>query len=372
MSYLDLKGLRMSYEGATKPCLDGIDLSIEKGEIVVILGPSGCGKTTTLKLIAGLLDPIEGDILLEGRSILTIPSEKRGVSMVFQKPLLFPHMTVAENIGFGLRMKGVPKELFERKVDEMLELVKLQGLRNRRATQLSGGQEQRVSLARALVIEPKLILLDEPLSALDAELRLEMRELILQIREKYNTTIVFVTHDQQEAVMLADKIALMIKGKIIQYDRATTFYTRPRTRRVAEFFGWTNFIPATQRGKTVVCPFGEFALEGLEEHNGPICLTIRPEAAVVSPKGEGYRAIVRSVMHMGTRIDYEVESMDTKLGISLHSNQEYAKGDEIFFKFVPSRIWAVKCDDKSVCDNRVVWENTSPLQLASDGTKLQD
>lgn len=367
MTFLALRSLTKKYEGAKAACVKGVDLEVEEGQIVVLLGPSGCGKTTTMKMIAGLIEPTSGDVLIEGRSVLSVPADKRDVSMVFQKPLLFPHMTVAQNIGFGLKMRRVPRDVIERKVKEMLELVKLEGYGERKASQLSGGQEQRVSLARALIVEPKLLLLDEPLSALDAELRLDMRELIRKINERYKITMMFVTHDQQEAVMLADKIALMVDGEIVQYDRSPEFYTRPRTRRVAEFFGWTNFVPAVQKGRKVVCSFGEFVFPGLQEHDGPICLTIRPEAAVLCPEGDGYRAAVRNAVYMGTRIYYEVECLGSRLGISLDSERMYGRGEEIHIRFVPSKIWAVKCDGRSVCDNRVVWENSSPFKTTSAG-----
>jgi len=362
MTFLELKGLTKRYEGAEKACVNAVDLTVEEGQIVVLLGPSGCGKTTTMKMIAGLIEPDGGDILLEGRSILAVPPEKRGVSMVFQKPLLFPHMTVEQNVGFGLKMRGVPRQVIQEKVAEALKLVKLEGLASRRANQLSGGQEQRVSLARALVIEPKLLLLDEPLSALDAELRLEMRELIKRINERYKVTMLFVTHDQQEAVMLADKIALMVDGEVIQYDRPPVFYTRPRSRRVAEFFGWTNFVPAIQRGRTVTCSFGEFEFDGLDAHDGPICLAIRPEAAVPCSPGEGYPAVVRRAVYMGTRVDYEVDCLDARLGISLDSNRLFQNGEVINIRLLPNKIWAVRCDGRGGGESRVVWE---PLRAAT-------
>ena len=223
MTYLELKGLEKKFDGAAKASVDGVDLAVDKGQIVVLLGPSGCGKTTTLKMIAGLISTTSGGITLDGKSILDVPADRRDVSMVFQKPLLFPHMTVAQNIGFGLKMRGVKQTEIDLKVAEALDLVKLNGFGKRKVHQLSGGQEQRVSLARALVIEPKLLLLDEPLSALDAELRLEMRELILSIKQKLGITIMFVTHDQQEAVMLADRIALMVDGMIVQFDKPGRF-----------------------------------------------------------------------------------------------------------------------------------------------------
>ncbi len=230
MTFLSLKGLTKRYEGSPNDSVKGIDSDVEKGQIVVILGPSGCGKTTTLKMIAGIVPETSGDILIENRSVIDVPSEKRDVSMVFQKALLFPHMTVGQNIGFGLKMRGLKRDVIDRKVNEMLELVHLDGYGHRYSAQLSGGQEQRVSLARALAIEPKILLLDEPFSALDAELRQEMRDLMLQLKERSDVTIIFVTHDQQEAVLLADKIALMIDGEVIQYDVPEAFYSRPRTR----------------------------------------------------------------------------------------------------------------------------------------------
>jgi ABC-type Fe3+/spermidine/putrescine transport system ATPase subunit len=362
MTFLSLKGLTKRYEGATKPSVDGIDLEVDEGQIVVLLGPSGCGKTTTLKMIAGLITTSSGEIVLDGKSIIDTPVDRRDVSMVFQKPLLFPHMTVAQNIGFGLKMRGVKQAEIDHKVEEALDLVKLSGFGRRNVNQLSGGQEQRVSLARALVIEPKVLLLDEPLSALDAELRLEMRELILSIKQNLGITIMFVTHDQQEAVMMADRIALMVDGKIAQFDEPRAFFSRPRTRRVAEFFGWTNFVPAIQKGELVTCSFGEFVFKGIESHDGPICLTIRPEAVVLCPKNEGYMAVVRRAVYMGTHIDYEVDCLDAKLGISLDSNRSYTPGDELSFRLVPEKMWAVRCDDKSICDNRVVWDLSSPAK----------
>jgi ABC-type Fe3+/spermidine/putrescine transport system ATPase subunit len=171
--------------------------------------------------------------------------------------------------------------------------------------------------------------------------------------------------------MLADKIALMVDGKIVQYNEPQAFYSRPRTRRVAEFFGWTNFVPAIQKGKVVTCSFGEFIFEGLEDHDGPICLTIRPDAAILCPQGEGYRAVVRNSMYMGTWIDYEVDCLDARLGISLDSNYIFQKGEELSIKFVHTKIWAVRCDSNSICDNRVVWENSIPSKTVAVKTQTE-
>ncbi|MGB1289372.1 MAG: ABC transporter ATP-binding protein, partial [Aggregatilineales bacterium] len=209
MTHVILDKIQKIYPGATIPAVDDFSLDIPSGRLVAFLGPSGCGKTTTLKMIAGLINPTAGRITFDGDDILPIPSEKRGAVMVFQNYLLFPYMSVGDNVGFGLKMRGVDKKTIQKKVQQMLELVKLPDIAKRRPAQLSGGQQQRVALARALITEPRVLLLDEPLSNLDAHLRDEMRELILMIQRDLKVTTVFVTHDQEEAVMLADRIALM-------------------------------------------------------------------------------------------------------------------------------------------------------------------
>ncbi|SVA92633.1 uncharacterized protein METZ01_LOCUS145487, partial [marine metagenome] len=203
-----LSNLSQHYPNTEQPALDRLNLDIESGQLNALLGPSGCGKTTAMKMIAGILMPTGGDILFDGDSVLSTPAERRGAVMVFQNYLLFPYMSVGDNVGFGLKMARVDKSTIKKKVLEMLELVQLPGVEDRKPSQLSGGQQQRIALARALIVEPKILLLDEPLSNLDAHLRDEMRELIRGIQRKMGITTVFVTHDQEEAVMLADKIAL--------------------------------------------------------------------------------------------------------------------------------------------------------------------
>jgi len=216
------------------------DLCLEMGggELMVLLGPSGCGKTTLLKIIAGLLKPTSGDLLFGDRVFTAVPAEKRDAAMVFQKPLLFPHLTVAENIAFGLKMRKLSGEESARRVAEALEMVQLEGFGERKPRELSGGQEQRVSLARALVTRPRVLLLDEPFSALDVGLRAEMRSLVRQLQRRLQITTVFVTHDQEEAVTIADRIALLLDGEIIQVGKPRDFYLSPRTPEAARFFGW--------------------------------------------------------------------------------------------------------------------------------------
>ena len=263
--------------GRVEAALADLSLTVEPGELVALLGPSGCGKTTALKIVAGLLAPASGDVLVDGDSVLGTPPEKRRAAMVFQKSLLFPHMDVSGNVGFGLRMRGDSKEDSGTRVKEALRQVQMEEFADRRPGELSGGQQQRVALARALVTEPRLLLLDEPLSALDANLRGEMRELIKSLQRNGGYTTVFVTHDQEEAVVLADHIALLFDGELQMYDRPQAFYDRPKNREVARFFGAANFLDGYAENGTVRTPLGDLKLAN-SGPRGDVTLTIRPEA----------------------------------------------------------------------------------------------
>ncbi len=218
--------------------LRDLSLDIAAGELIALLGPSGCGKTTVLKVIAGLLKPDGGDVRFNEESVLRIAAEKRGAVMVFQKPLLFPYLTVAENVAFGLKMRRESAEQIRERVSEILRLLQLEGYESRRPNELSGGQEQRVALARALVTEPRVLLLDEPFSALDENLRAEMRLLVRDLQTRLGITTIFVTHDQVEAATVADRIALLLDGKVEQVGAPRDFYTAPATLDAARFFGW--------------------------------------------------------------------------------------------------------------------------------------
>ncbi len=220
------------------PVLTGFSLDVDPGELVALLGPSGCGKTTVLKLIAGLLPLTEGEVQFDGASVNHVRAERRNAAMVFQKPLLFPHLSVAENIGFSLKMKKASPAEIGRRVEQALAEVKLEGYGQRKPSQLSGGQEQRVALARALVSDPRILLLDEPFSALDENLRQEMRLLLKAIHRRLGITTVFVTHDQNEAAGIAHRIAFMLNGRMEQYGPPRDFFTAPVTLATARFFGW--------------------------------------------------------------------------------------------------------------------------------------
>lgn len=293
---LELEGLRLHFRGTE--VLRGIDLAAEPGERLALLGPSGAGKTTLLRLIAGLLRPDGGDIRLDGRSVLDVPAEQREVVLVFQDPLLFPHLNVADNVGFGLDLRRVPRPERQQRIADALEQVQLTGLERRRPHQLSGGQRQRVALARALVLRPRLLLLDEPLSNLDPALRGEMRELLLRLHGTHGTTTLLVTHDREEALTLATRIALVLDGRIQQVGPGEAFYERPATPAVARFFGAVNLFTgrlAGEGGEAVLhSPYGALALGPeagaagpVQGVVGPVHATIRPEHIQVLPQGAG-------------------------------------------------------------------------------------
>ncbi len=238
--HVELRSLTLAY-GETV-AVESLDLSIEKGELVALLGPSGCGKTTTMRAIAGLLAPRSGTVSIGGRDVTRVPANRRGVGLVFQSYALFPHLSAFENVAFGLRLRRMPDGELARAVDEGLETVGLGGMGKRMPSELSGGQQQRLSLVRSLVMEPQVLLLDEPLSNLDAKLRLEMRSELQRIQRRTGITMVFVTHDQSEALALADRVALMRDGRIVQLGTPQELYERPLSRFAADFFGFENIL----------------------------------------------------------------------------------------------------------------------------------
>ncbi|MFR8052503.1 MAG: ABC transporter ATP-binding protein [Negativibacillus massiliensis] len=225
-----------------KEILHKINLTVYKGEMISLLGPSGCGKSTLLKTVAGLLEAQEGDVCIEGSSVLNMPTEKRGAVIVFQDLRLFPNLSVEGNIEFSLKLKGISRSQREQRVRELLEIVKLPGMQKRKINELSGGQMQRVALARALAAQPRLLLLDEPFSSLDEQLREQMRSFVQELHQRTQTTIVMVTHDREEALSMSDRIALMIDGQIVQVDVPEEIYRRPINKRVSDYFGGCSYL----------------------------------------------------------------------------------------------------------------------------------
>jgi iron(III) transport system ATP-binding protein len=315
--FLRLRGLTKRFPNGTV-AVDAVDLDVAEGEMVALLGPSGCGKTTTLRCIAGLEDAELGSIELAGKRIDALPPNRREATMVFQGYALFPHMTVFENVAYGLRVRGVGGAALRKRVEDALVLVDLPGLGDRRPQQLSGGQQQRVALARSLVLEPKLLLFDEPLSNLDAKLREQMRGEIRGLQQRIGITSLYVTHDQSEALALADRIAVMDRGRIAQLGTPREIYDEPTTRFVADFVGRANFVQGRVVGVDPI--LGELLVEvlgdvrrvrtaGTESSPGEVVdVLVRPEELHVDLGGGGdTRATVAQVSYLGGQINYQLE-----------------------------------------------------------------
>jgi iron(III) transport system ATP-binding protein len=286
MSKLKLRGIEKRYGDVA--AVAGLDLELAQGEFVSLLGPSGCGKTTTLRMIAGFIDPSAGTIEMDGQVLSapsgSLPPEKRGMSMIFQSYAVWPNMTVEQNVAFGLELRKLPRDETRRRVADMLDVVQMGHLAKRYPAELSGGQQQRVALARAIVIQPSVLLLDEPLSNLDANLREEMRFEIRRLHDEFRITTVYVTHDQAEAMVTSDRIAVMNQGRIEQVDAPHALYNRPKTRFVAGFIGRTNFIEGTVDGSDV--SFVAFtvpraALDGAPA-SGAVTVSVRPQSMRLS------------------------------------------------------------------------------------------
>ncbi|WP_236171525.1 ABC transporter ATP-binding protein [Pseudomonas pseudonitroreducens] len=303
MSFLSVETLNKSYGSTT--VFQDIDFAAERGEFVTLLGPSGCGKSTLLRCIAGLTAVDSGRILLDGEDIVPKSPQKRGIAMVFQSYALFPNMTVEQNVGFGLRMHKVPASESAQRVAEVLEMVELGPLAARYPHQLSGGQCQRVALARSLVTRPRLLLLDEPLSALDARIRKHLREQIRRIQQELKLTTVFVTHDQEEALTLSDRIVLMNAGRIVQSGDAETLYTAPQNAFAAGFIGNYNLLDAAQATKLLDRPFRQQ-------------VAIRPESLRLSVEpGQGIPVRVLSHSLLGNVIRYRVDASGVELTVDV-------------------------------------------------------
>jgi len=285
MSYLTANNVVKNFKNLK--ALKGVDVDVEKGELVTLLGPSGCGKSTLLRIIAGLETLDSGDITINGKSIVGLPANKRNLGMVFQQYSLFPNMTVAENVAFGLKMKKVPDAEIKTKVEEMLSLVELSEKNKSYPDELSGGQQQRVAIARALVVQPDVLLLDEPLSALDAKIRLSLRTFIRDIQQKLKITTIFVTHDQEEAMSVSDRIFVMDAGVIVQSGKPQEMYQNPNSKFVAGFLGTFNFLKPEMLGLAAGSPQ----------------VLVRPEHIEILPDGgEGrgiFRGIVQNVFFLG-------------------------------------------------------------------------
>jgi len=306
MTFLELQGVQKRFPGGTV-AVEDFKLAAEKGEFVSFLGPSGCGKTTTLRMIAGFEQPTAGSIAIDGVDITTRPPNRRNVGMVFQSYALFPNMTVADNVAFGLKVRKRPKDQIKSRVAELLEIVHLTDRGTRYPYQLSGGQQQRVALARALAIEPQVLLLDEPLSALDAKIRVALRKEIRSIQRQLGITTVYVTHDQEEAMSLSDRVVVMSEGRVEQIGAPASIYNFPATPFVASFVGTLNLLPATvvdsASGRVRVASQEISGSKGLSVANGArVTVALRPEAIELGEGGGANRlsGAVEDVSFLGS------------------------------------------------------------------------
>ncbi|MHB2165708.1 ABC transporter ATP-binding protein [Alsobacter sp. R-9] len=316
MTEVSIRGLTKSF--GSGPVVDELSLTIGHGEFVSLLGPSGCGKTTTLRMIAGFEEADAGTIAFDGADVLHVPAERRDIGMVFQNYALFPHMTVGQNLAFGLEMRRIARPQIEARAQRALEMVQLAGLGDRYPGQLSGGQQQRVALARALVIEPRILLLDEPLANLDAKLREEMREFIRDIQRRVGITTVYVTHDQAEALSMSDRVVVMFAGRIAQDGTPDAIYERPASRQVAGFVGQVNVLEGVVESvgdahATVRLPYGTVRVPNA----GPlvpgrtVAIAARPEAiGVATTHADGWRGRIAGRQYAGNLINYRVAMDD--------------------------------------------------------------
>ncbi|TKT76733.1 ABC transporter ATP-binding protein [Aquamicrobium sp. LC103] len=333
-----------------------VNLHIKPGEFVSLLGPSGCGKTTTLRMIAGFIDPNAGSIELDGKVLSdpsgSLPPEKRGMSMIFQSYAIWPNMTVAQNVGFGLKLRKLPGHEVKQRAGEMLEVVRMSHLADRYPSELSGGQQQRVALARAIVIRPAVLLLDEPLSNLDANLREEMRFEIKRMHDEFRITSVYVTHDQAEAMVTSDRIAVMNNGRMEQVDTPYALYTRPKTRFVASFIGRTNFVSGTRTGDIV--DFNGFSVPvgQLPEQvtAGPVTASIRPQAMRLSASephdGSGIKlpGSVKQSAFLGETWDYvfQASNSDAEFKVAAPPADVHEVGAPAWLEIDPKQIVAIQ------------------------------
>ena len=353
MTELKLRGIEKKFGAFT--ALEGLDLEIRSGELVSLLGPSGCGKTTTLRLISGLDVPTRGHILFNGRDVSAVSIQQRNVGMVFQRYALFPHMSVERNVSFGLRVRGLAREEIGRQVDAMLDVVQLAAFRHRFPAQLSGGQMQRVAIARTLITNPAVLMMDEPLANLDTKLRSEMRRFIRDLQRRLGITLVFVTHDQVEALELSDRVAVMFGGRIEQYDAPAAIYHRPQTTAVARFFGMPNLFAAIVRtdgaGRAVETSFATLPVADAGRHaNGARVTTmLRGECVLLYPQDEVLPATggtrlsgsIETVDFFGATVSYGVRANGVLLRVDEMSRRQLRVGEAVCIIIPPEQIWVI-------------------------------
>lgn len=349
MALINLNDITVSYDGKTD-ILKKLNLDIEKGQLVSLLGPSGCGKTTTLRVIAGFIEPTGGSFIFNNKDYTKVSTHKRNFGLVFQSYALFPHLTVFDNVAFGLKLRKVTKSEIKESVLKMLDIVDLKDYSQRYPRELSGGQRQRVALARALVINPDLLLLDEPLSNLDAKLRLKMRVEIRKIQQKLGITTVFVTHDQEECFSISDKVAVMNKGLVEQFDSPEKIYSHPETEFVARFVGFENFINLKHKKQGIFEADGGIILKidnSDKINNENVKGTIRPEdILILTEENSNYDNVVDGIIEIRTFLGKGYQySIETKLGamiVNSSREQIYTQGEKVKLHLPSNKLITVK------------------------------
>lgn len=345
MAKVNLISLTKTYRGQPAPVLKNFSLSVENGEMVALLGPSGSGKSTLLKLIAGIETPDSGDIQFDSATILNMPPNKRGAVFMFQKSYLFPFLSVAENIGFGLKVQGAPAENVRSEVTRMLRLIGMPGIENRKPGQLSGGEQQRVALARALVTNPKLLLLDEPLSSLDTSVRMNLQEAIRSIQRELGITTILVTHDLGEAMAMSDRLALLLKGEIVALGRPEKLFHRPPSMAAAQFMGVSTFFTGKQAAGRLVTAHGVLKIACEETKPYPATYAIRPEhIRIQSQSGENtLPGKIIDCVFRGEYIEYQVVVADSPVRARMPMPaQMFPHNADVFVHFPEEQLFEVQ------------------------------
>lgn len=348
MTKVQLKGVRKDFGSFT--AISHIDLDINSGELVALLGPSGCGKTTTLRMIAGLEVPSFGNILFDDEDVSEVPVQDRNVGMVFQRYALFPHMTVEKNVMFGLKVRNTPKAEIEKRLEEILDVVQLQQFRHRFPAQLSGGQMQRVAIARTLITNPSVLMMDEPLANLDTKLRGEMRRFIRELQQRLGITTIFVTHDQIEAMELADRVAVIFDGKLAQYDAPDALYQRPNSIEIADFMGASNIFPCELSSDGIATTsFGQLKVDRsvVEHRSGGGSILLRSEAIdLLTEKDDTTENVLPGKItgreFFGATINYSVDCGGEVITVNEQSRRMVDVGQDVWLTIQPDRIWIIQ------------------------------